>query len=125
MGGRGTFASGISVPYTYKTVGKIAGVKVLEPMNSKDSFSMPAEAHSSSNYIVLDKSGKFRQYMEYNDQHLPVFEIGYHFERGISKQGESVFHYHEYSKPGIENRSIAKPITPDLYEKYKKYSKGV
>ena len=48
--------------------------------------------------------------MEYNDQHLPVFEIGYHFERGISKQGESVFHYHEYSKPGIENRSKAKPL---------------
>ena len=101
MGGRGTFASGNNVPYTYNTVGKIAGVKVLEPINPKDSYSMPAEAHSSKNYIVLDKTGVFRQYMEYNDQHLPVFEIGYHFEHGISKQGEPVFHYHEYSNPGI------------------------
>ena len=42
MGGRGTFASGNTVPYTYNTVGKIAGVKVLEPINPKDSFSMPA-----------------------------------------------------------------------------------
>ena len=125
MGGRGTFASGNSVPYTYRTVEKIAGVKVLAPINSNDSFSMPPEAHSSSNYIILDKSGKFRQYMEYNAQHLPVFEIGYHFEKGISKQGEPVFHYHEYSSPGIENRGKEKPITPELFEKYKKYFKGV
>lgn len=33
--------------------------------------------------------------------------------------------YHEYSNPGIENRGKAKPITLDLYEKYKKYFKGV
>ena len=125
MGGRGTFASGNIVSYTYKTIGKIAGVKVLEPMNPKDSFSMPAEVHSSQKYIVLDKTGVFRQYMEYNDQHLPIFEIGYHFEHGISTHGEAVLHYHKYSNPGIENRGKAHPITPELFEKYKKYFKGV
>lgn len=29
MGGRGTFASGNSVAYTYETIGKIGGIKVL------------------------------------------------------------------------------------------------
>ena len=30
MGGRGTYASGNNVSYTYETVGKIEGVKVLQ-----------------------------------------------------------------------------------------------
>ena len=41
MGGRGTYAVGKNVGYTYKTVGEIEGVKVLRPMYSKKSFSMP------------------------------------------------------------------------------------
>ena len=125
MGGRGTFASGNTVPYTYNTVGKIGGVKVLQPIDSSKSFKLPEEAHSSNSYIVLDKTGVFRQYREYNAQHLPTFEIGYHFEQGLSKHGEAVFHYHEYSSPGVEHRGKAQPITPEIYEKYKKYFKGV
>lgn len=125
MGGRGTFAAGKTVPYAWKTVEKINGVKVLQPLDPQRSFNMPPEAHSSSNYIVLGKNGVFRQYMEYNQNHLPVFEIGYHYETGLSKHGESVLHYHTYSSPGIENRSPAKPITPEIENKYKKYFKGV
>ena len=30
MGGRGTFAAGNNVAYTYETVGKIEGIKVME-----------------------------------------------------------------------------------------------
>ena len=125
MGGRGTYAAGKNVAYTYETVGKIDGVKVLQPKDPKSSFKLPEEAHSSSSYIVLDKTGVFRQYREYNEQHLPVFEIGYHFEKGLSKHGEAVFHYHGYSSPGVDNRGKAQPITPEIYEKYKKYFKGV
>jgi hypothetical protein len=125
MGGRGTYASGNNVAYVYKTVDKIDGIKVLEPLDPKKSFSMPAEAHTSMSYIVLDKLGTFRQYREYNEQHLPTFEIGYHFEKGISTHGESVLHYHEYSAPGVEYRGKAKPITQELIEKYKKYFKGI
>ena len=33
MGGRGTFASGNHVGYTYETVGMIEGVKVLQGLN--------------------------------------------------------------------------------------------
>ena len=125
MGGRGTFASGNNVAYTYKTVGKIEGVKVLQPIDSKKSYSMPPEAHSSNRYIVLGKNGVFRQYVEYDKNHLPVFEIGYHFERGISTHGEPAFHVHEYSSPGIDFRLPARAITASEYGKYKKYFKGV
>lgn len=125
MGGRGTYAVGNKVGYTYKTVGKIEGIKVLQPVDSKRSFNMPPEAHSSNGYIILDKSGVFHQYTEYNKDHLPIFEIGYHFEKGISKQGEHVFHIHEYSAPGIDNRQPARKITIREYEKYKKFFKGV
>lgn len=125
MGGRGTYASGNNVAYVYVTVDKIEDVKVLEPVDPRKSFSLPAEAHSSMSYIALDKVGTFRQYREYNAQHLPIFEIGYHFEKGISTHGEPVLHYHEYSAPGVEHREKAKPITPALIDKYKKYFKGV
>ena len=40
MGGRGTFASGNTVPYTYNTVGKIDGVKILKPMDSSKSLKL-------------------------------------------------------------------------------------
>lgn len=56
---------------------------------------------------------------------IPIFEIGYHFEKGMSKQGEHVFHVHEYPIPGIENRQPARNITPQEYEKYKRFFKGV
>ena len=38
MGGRGTFASGNPVPYTYNTVGKIEGVKVLQGVEHYPAF---------------------------------------------------------------------------------------
>ena len=41
MGGRGTYAIGNNVKYQYKTVGKIEDVKVLQPIDSNRSFSMP------------------------------------------------------------------------------------
>jgi hypothetical protein len=34
MGGRGTYAAGNNVPYTYETVGKIEGVKVLQGLTA-------------------------------------------------------------------------------------------
>lgn len=43
MGGRGTFASGDNVAYTYETVGYIEGVKVLQPKNASRSFKIPEE----------------------------------------------------------------------------------
>ena len=55
MGGRGTFAAGNSVPYSYKTVGFIEGVKVLERINGK--HALPESSHSSDAYIKLKPDG--------------------------------------------------------------------
>ena len=40
MGGRGTFAAGNPVPYTFETVDKIDGVKVLQPIDNATVFSI-------------------------------------------------------------------------------------
>ena len=58
MGGRGTFASGNTVPYTYNTVGKIGGIKVLKGVQGK--HGLPEEAHSSNAYISLHPNGSVR-----------------------------------------------------------------
>ena len=125
MGGRGTFAAGNNVPYKYKTVEIIEGVKVLQPKDSERSYNLPVESHSSSSYILLDKVGVFRQYREYNAQHEVIFEIGYHFESNMSKHGEPVLHVHDYSAPGIQNRGKARLITEEELKKYRKFLKGV
>ena len=126
MGGRGAFTEGKQEKYIYRTVDKIEGVKVLAPVDNKASHSMPAEAHSSRAYIVLDREkGVFRQYRAFNERHLPTFEIGYHFESGLSENGNHVFRIHEYSKPGIEYRQKGRLMTPEEIQKYRKYFKGV
>lgn len=126
MGGRGAYTEGKQQNYVYETVDKVDDVKVLAPVNKVLSHSMPAEAHSSSSYIILDKkNGEFRQYREFNDNHLPIFEVGYHFESGLSENGKNVFHIHEFSKPGIDNRQKSRLMTPKEISKYKKYFKGV
>lgn len=125
MGGRGTFAAGNNVPYKYKTVEIIEGVKVIQPKDSGRSYNLPVESHSSSSYILLNKAGVFRQYREYNAQHEVIFEIGYHFEPNMSKHGEPVLHVHDYSAPGIQNRGKARLITEEELKKYRKFLKGV
>ena len=114
MGGRGTFAAGKNVPFKYKTVEKIEGVKVLQPIDPKSSYSLPVESHSSNSYLLLDKKGIFRQYREYNSKHEAIFEIGYHFENTMSKPG-----------PGIQNRQKARPITEEEIKKCRKLFRGV
>ena len=125
MGGRGTYASGNIVPYTYKTIGNIEGVKVLSKIDPLSSGSLPEEAHSSNAYIQLDNNGTFRRIRFYNEKHLPYFEIDYHIEKGMSKHGEPVIHVHDYLFPGIENRLPAREATKNEITQYKKYFKGV
>ena len=127
MGGRGTFASGNNVAYTYKTVGKINGVKVLQPQNSNNALKLPEESHSSTAYLLLDKNGVFRQYREYNDRHEVVLEIGYHNEPVLGQ--DKILHAHIHATPGIINHRSAQKIRlfpgDPLYEKYKHLFKGV
>ncbi len=125
MGGRGTYTVGNNVAYTYETAGKIDGVKVLRFTVQPSRNKLPEEAHSSEKYILLDRNGVFHQYREYDSSHRLVFEIGYHFESGLSKNGESVLHAHSFHSPGVENRSKARLLTDSELKKYRKYFKGV
>lgn len=70
MGGRGTFAAGNPVDYTYKTVGYIEDVKVLEGINGK--HSLPDEAHSSGAYIKLKPDGTFHEMRFYDKDHYLI-----------------------------------------------------
>lgn len=124
MGGRGTFAIGNNVKYTYETVGKIEGIKVLEKLDKNASGGLPEEAHSSSAYIMLNKDGVFRMYREYDDKHYLRFEIAYHPEKNIDPSRKPVLHVHEYKPDNFHDRK-ARPITSEEYEKYKKYFKGL
>ena len=123
MGGRGTFASGNNVAYSYETVGKIAGVKVLKGINGK--HSLPEEAHSSLAYIKLKPNGTFHEMRIYDKDHYLVKEIAYHPEPKLTgNRHENVLHVHEYGKDNFGDRP-ARLLTPHEYQKYKKYFKGV
>ncbi len=127
MGGRGTFAAGKSVAYTYETVDKIDGVKVLKPMDSTKSLKLPEESHSSSSYVLLDKDGVFHQYREYNDNNEVILEIGYHHEKSLG-HGD-ILHIHVHQKPGIDYHNDIttekRKLNRSEYEKYKNFFKGV
>ena len=128
MGGKGTYSAGQSPAYTYETVGKLADVKILRPMDKTKSFKLPEESHTPGNkYVLLDKDGVFHQYREYNDNHEVVLEIGYHYEKSLGKG--DVLHVHIHQKPGIENHGSATKyrIGPgdSYYEKYKHLFVGV
>ncbi len=123
MGGRGTFASGNYVPYKYETVGTIAGVKILEPIIKKGSWKLPEEAHSSKAYVLLDQTGHFKVYREYDSNHHLKFEIANHPEPNLDPSLKPILHIHFYDADF--NRTKAQPLDNNLYKKYKKYFKGI
>ena len=116
MGGRGTFAIGNIVPYSYKTVGKIGNVKILEKNNTFESKNLPEESHSSKAYILLDDNGVFRKYREYKN-HVLQFEIEYG-----THNSKKTLHYHQYIN-GVRQRM--EEIPENVKKKYKKYFKGL
>ncbi len=121
MGGRGTFASGNIVAYTYETVGKIAGVKVLQGLSGK--HNLPEEAHTSDAYILVNASGDFKRYRGYNKDLTSSFDIDYHPEKKISGHYDNVYHIHFYHN-GVRDK-VGRLLTPEEYAKYKKYFGGM
>lgn len=121
MGGRGTFASGNNTNYTYKTVSKIEGVKVLEGINGK--HSLPEESHSSNAYIKLKPDGTFHDMRVYDKDHYLVLEIAYHKEPKLDKSGNPIFHYHTYDRNFVRSEAVKMPKA--MQRHFKKYFKGV
>ena len=74
MGGRGTFAAGNPVPYSYQTVDTIEGIKVLEGIAGK--HGLPESAHSSNACEM-----RF-----YDKNRVLYLEIGYHPEKNWDRQ---------------------------------------
>lgn len=128
MGGRGTFAAGKKAAYSYKTVGMIDGVKILQPTDDRKSPKLPEESHTAGNrYVLLNKKGVFHQYREYNEKHKVVLEIGYHYENGLGEG--NVLHIHIYHRAGAEfhdeKTTEKRKLTRDEYSRYKHFFKGV
>lgn len=130
MGGRGTFAAGNSVPYSYQTVGAIEGVKVLQGIDGK--HSLPESAHSSDAYIKLKPDGTFHEMRVYGKDHVLQMEIAYHPEPSLTGNRQTpVLHYHTYddrfskNKTGAFSRSNAAFLSAEMIKKYRKFFKGV
>ncbi len=121
MGGRGTFAAGRPVAYTYKTTGKIEDTKILEGLNGK--HGLPEEAHSSRAYIKLKRDGTFHEMRFYDKDHYLLFELAYHPEPHLDSSRKPVLHYHTYDRNF--NRSEAIKMTKSMKKHFKKYFKGV
>ena len=121
MGGRGTFAIGNTVSYTYETIGFIEGIKVLSGLNGK--HGLPEEAHSSHAYIKLKKDGTFHEMRVYDKDHYLRFEIAYHPEPSLDKSRKPVLHYHVYDRNF--HRSSAMKMSNAMKKHFKKYLKGV
>ena len=102
MGGRGTYAAGRNVPFTYKIVGVFHGIKVLEGIGGK--HNLPEEAHSSLAYAKLFKDGNLQMLRFYDKDKFLVLEIGYHPEPKLTGHGRHVYHIHEYSRDDFSNR---------------------
>ena len=121
MGGRGTYAAGNNVAYTYETIGKIAGVKVLSGLNGK--HGLPEEAHSSRAYIKLKRDGTFREIRLYDQDHYLTFELAFHPEPNLDPSRKPILHYHLYNR-NFE-RTEPRKATKAMIKHFKKYLKGV
>lgn len=130
MGGRGSFAAGNTVPYSFKTVGTMEGVKVLQGINGK--HGLPESSHSSTAYIKLNPDGTFRELRLYDDNHVLYMEIAYHPEASLTGNRHTpILHYHMYdyrfsaNRSGAFVRTKAQRLTEEMMTKYKKFFKGV
>ena len=121
MGGRGTYAAGKNVAFTYETVSKIEGIKVLKGINGK--HGLPEEAHSSSAYIKLDHNGVFHEMRIYDKDHYLQFELAYHPEPKLDKSRKPVLHYHVYDRKF--GRTDAIKASGAMKKHFRKYLKGV
>lgn len=115
MGGRGTYAIGNNVEYTYKTVGKIDGIKVLKGLGGVK-HGLPEESHAGASYIGLYNDGSVKQIRLYNKDRTSFTDIEYLIHRG-----KKILHAHDYIDG---KRQKARDLSKEETEKYKKYFGG-
>jgi hypothetical protein len=138
MGGRGTFAAGNAVKYTYEVDtnfspdGKFHEVKVLKGMEDSGKHGLPESSHSSTAYLKMNSDGTFNMMRIYDKEHNLRLEIAYHSEQSIAKGKSKVLHYHTYGKEFSQNANSSFGRTTKvlhknskMYKQYKRYFKGV
>lgn len=97
------------------------GVKILIGKGNK--HSLPDYAHTAGSiYAKLDNNGLLREMRFYDNEHKPVFEIGYHVDSKFKQESSGrVLHYHTFGSD--LSRVPGKLMTDELKEKYKDYLK--
>jgi hypothetical protein len=128
MGGRGTFASGKQVAFTYGLDKRILpdgvwnGVKVLTGLPGTGLHDLPAESHTSKMYLKLHSDGTMNMLRVYGENHFLQAEIGYHPEPTLTGHHDPVLHIHYYDEHF--NRTPANYLDRTTFEKYEQYMKG-
>lgn len=120
MGGRGTYASGNpNTAFTYKTVGRFHGIKVLQGIEGTGKHNLPEESHSSVAYAKLFKDGNLQLLRFYDKDKYLTLEIGFHQEPKLTGHHNAVYHAHDYTRGFM--RSDARFLTPEEIKVYGKY----
>lgn len=125
MGSRGSFleSGGFSTPARWHTVDYIDGVKVLLPKDPKASISLPERSNTpGTSYLSYRKDGTFDQLRVFGDDRIPTMDIDYGKHRG--KKSLHV-HYYKDGVRGSGNDVVVLHPGDALYERYKRYFKGV
>ena len=119
MGSRGAFLEKGFKYQKWTSVGyTLEGIKILEPINKNESWSLPERSNTpGTSYILYSKNGEFSNYREYNSKREAVFEIDFHYEHGKKE-----IHVHEWINGERQKR---RPITTQEKQKYKNLFKGV
>ena len=138
MGGRGTFAAGNTVAYTYEvdtgfsSDGKFHGVKVLKGMAGSGKHGLPESSHSSVTYLKMKSDGTFNMMRIADNGHNLRLEIAYHSEQSIAKGKSKALHYHIYGKEFSQKVKTSFGRTTKvlhknskIYKRYKHFFKGV
>jgi len=122
MGGRGSFIKeGGFVKKRYHVVDFMNGVKVLEPKDPRERLSLPERSGTpGTSYVSYQKDGTFRQFITFDENRMPVYEIDY----GKHKKKLSL-HVHFYENGNRTDRIEYLDKEHDLYKRHEKLFKGV
>ena len=123
MGSRGSFleSGGFSTPARWHTVDYIDGIKVLAPKDPKASISLPERSNTPGTaYVSYRKDGTFDQYIVFDANRMPVYEIDY----GVHDHVKSL-HVHFYPNgERSKNRLYSIPVTHSM-KNIKSYLRGL
>ena len=123
MGSRGAFleGGGFSAPARWQTVGYVDGIKILLPKDPKASISLPERSNTPGTaYASYHKDGTFSQYIAFDANRMPVYEIDY----GVHAHVKSL-HVHFYLNGERSKKPTILHSGDALYEKHKHLFKGV